>query len=78
MEEGNDKLMEEEVKITLKKVYTSLKQRGYDPISQLSGYLISNDLGYISNYKNARNELSKLDRNIIIELLLKEYLKWNI
>ncbi len=75
MEEGNDKLMEEEVKITLKKVYTSLKQRGYDPISQLSGYLISNDLGYISNYKNARNELSKLDRNIIIELLLKEYLK---
>lgn len=75
MEEGNDKLMEEEVKTTLKKVYTSLKQRGYDPISQLSGYLISNDLGYISNYKNARNELSKLDRNIIIELLLKEYLK---
>jgi len=62
-------------KTTLKKVYTSLKQRGYDPISQLSGYLISNDLGYISNYKNARNELSKLDRNIIIELLLKEYLK---
>ena len=50
-------------------------QRGYNPINQLAGYLVSNDLGYISNYKGARNKLSKLDRNTIIEVLLEDYLK---
>ena len=59
----------------LKEVYNSLMQRGYNPINQLAGYLVSNDLGYISNYKGARNKLSKLDRNTIIEVLLEDYLK---
>lgn len=66
---------DEGVREVLKEVYNSLMQRGYNPINQLAGYLVSNDLGYISNYKGARNKLSKLDRNTIIEVLLEEYLK---
>ncbi len=59
----------------LNEVYTSLKEKGYDPISQLKGYIISGDLGYISNYKKSRNKIGSLDRNEIVEVLLKNYLK---
>jgi uncharacterized protein (UPF0297 family) len=60
---------------TLTEVYNALKEKGYDPISQLKGYIISGDLGYISNYKKSRNKVSKLDRGNLIEVLLKGYLK---
>lgn len=63
------------VKETLKDVITSLDERGYNPINQVVGYLMSGDLGYISSYKDARNKISRLDRNKIIEVLLKDYLK---
>lgn len=56
-------------------VYVALKEKGYDPISQLKGYIISGDLGYISNYKKSRNKISKLDRCEVVEVLLKGYLK---
>ena len=59
----------------LKEVYDSLEERGYNPINQIVGYIISGDLGYISSYKEARNKISKLDRNTIVEVLLKNYLK---
>ena len=60
---------------TLIEVYVSLKEKGYDPISQLKGYIIRGDLGYISNYKKSRNKVGSLDRNEIVEVLLKNYLK---
>ena len=60
---------------TIKDVYESLEERGYNPINQIVGYIISGDLGYISSYKEARNKISKLDRNTIVEVLLKNYLK---
>ena len=60
---------------TIKDVYESLEERGYNPINQIVGYIISGDLGYISSYKEARNKMSKLDRNTIVEVLLKNYLK---
>lgn len=59
----------------LNEVYIALKEKGYDPISQLKGYIISGDIGYISNYKKSRNKISKLDRSELIEVLLKNYLK---
>ena len=74
VEEVNEALIKE----TLKEVYNILEERGYNPINQLSGYLISGDPGYISNHKEARNKISKIDRSKILELLLKEYLKWDI
>ena len=60
---------------TLKEVYMSLQERGYQPINQLVGYLISGDPGYISSHNGARQKISKLDSNQILEVLLKEYLE---
>jgi len=74
-------LNNEIVKEILKDVYNALEERGYDPIMQISGYLISNDLGYISNHLEARKKISKIDREQIIEVLLNNYLKeikWDI
>ena len=66
---------DELVKDTLKDVSESLEERGYDPINQIVGYLISGDPGYISSYKEARTKISKLDRTKVIEVLVREMLK---
>ena len=62
------------VEETIKEVYNSLEEKGYNPINQIVGYLISGDPGYISNYKETRKKLSKIDRTDIIEVLLRSYL----
>ena len=59
---------------TLKDVIEILEDRGYNPINQIVGYLMSGDPGYISNHKEARNKILKIDRSKILEILLKEYL----
>jgi uncharacterized protein (UPF0297 family) len=59
---------------TLNEAVESLEERGYNSINQLVGYLISGDPGYISNYKETRKKLSKIDRTDIIEVLLRSYL----
>lgn len=59
----------------LKEVYINLEERGYDPTKQIVGYLLSGDLGYISSYKRSRSKISKLDRNKIVEIMFKEYMK---
>lgn len=70
VEELNDAL----VKDTLKEVFEALEERGYNPVNQLVGYLMSGDPGYISNHKEARNKILKIDRSKILEILVKEYL----
>lgn len=67
--------MNEVVKSTLRDVLESLEERGYNPINQIVGYIISGDLGYISSYKEARNKIAKIDRTVLVEVLLKNYLK---
>lgn len=62
------------VKIILEEVFLALKERGYDPINQLVGYLMSGDPGYISSYKNARNQITSIDRSKILEFLLRKSL----
>ena len=69
--EVNDEI----VKSTLRDVLESLEERGYNPINQIVGYIISGDLGYISSYKEARNKIAKIDRTVLVEVLLKNYLK---
>ena len=59
----------------LTRVYESMKEKGYNPINQIVGYIISGDLGYISSYKEARNKIAKIDRTVLVEVLLKNYLK---
>ena len=63
------------VKETLEDVKEALEERGYNSVNQLVGYLISGDPGYISNYKDSRKKISKLDRTEIIENLLHSYLE---
>lgn len=59
-------------------VYEALKEKGYNPINQMVGYLISGDPAYITSYKDARNLIRKLERDELLEELLKNYLaKWN-
>ena len=65
---------DEVVKSTLRDVLESLEERGYNPINQIVGYIISGDLGYISSYKEARNKIAKIDRTVLVEVLLKNYL----
>lgn len=63
------------VKDTLSSAIEALEEKGYNPINQLVGYIISGDLGYISSYKETRNKLSKIDRSLLVEVLLKNYIK---
>ena len=66
---------DEVIKKTLEDVKESLEERGYDPINQIVGYLISGDPGYISSYNEARKKISQIDRTKIIELLVRDLFK---
>lgn len=66
---------DEIVRDTLRDVYLALEERGYNPINQLVGYIMSGDPGYISSHKEARTKITKIERNKILEVLLKEYMK---
>ncbi len=70
----SEEVVNADTKNTLKCICEDLSDRGYNPIKQITGYLISGDPGFISSYKECRNKITKLDRNSIIELMLKEYL----
>lgn len=63
------------VEQTIKEVYDALEEKGYNPINQIVGYLISGDPGYISTYKESRKKISKLERTQIVEVLLRNYMK---
>lgn len=63
------------VQKTLLEIYDALEERGYNPINQLVGYLLTGDAGYISSYKDARKKITSLDRAKIIETVLKSYIK---
>ena len=61
--------------VILTSVYQALKEKGYNPINQLVGYLLSGDPTYITSYNNARGLIRTLDRDEIIEELVHTYLK---
>lgn len=56
-------------------VYSSLKEKGYNPINQIVGYILSEDPTYITNYNNARTLMSRLDRDDILRALVINYLE---
>lgn len=64
-----------EIKQVINEVSKSMKENGYDPVNQIVGYIISNDLGYIPEFDDNRNKIAKLDRTLIVENMLQEYLK---
>ena len=56
-------------------VYVALEEKGYSPINQIVGYLLSGDPAYITSHKNARNMIRRLDRDELLEELVTYYLK---
>jgi uncharacterized protein (UPF0297 family) len=62
------------IKETLTAVYDALKEKGYNPINQLVGYILSEDPTYITNYNNARALIRKLDRDELLQELVRHYL----
>ncbi|MGM0602380.1 MAG: IreB family regulatory phosphoprotein [Bacillota bacterium] len=81
-EDINDKTMRFKIKkeelseagFVLKKVCKALEEKGYNPINQIVGYLLSGDPAYITSYKDARMMIRTIDRDEIIEELLRKYL----
>ena len=63
-----------EMKDVLSAVYHSLSEKGYNPINQIVGYLLSEDPTYITNYNNARSLICKLDRDELLQELVRHYL----
>ena len=65
---------EKEIKMILTSVYDSLSQKGYNPINQIVGYILSEDPTYITTYSNARSLIRKIDRDELLQVLVKSYL----
>jgi len=69
---GNDS--ERQMKEILATVYEALSEKGYNPLNQIVGYILSEDPTYITNYKNARSLICKLDRDELMSALVRNYL----
>ncbi|MBR5273469.1 MAG: IreB family regulatory phosphoprotein [Clostridia bacterium] len=65
---------ERQVKETLEIVYQALQEKGYNPISQIVGYIISEDPTYITTHNNARSLMRRIDRDELMQLLIENYL----
>ncbi len=73
----SEEFKQDNIKQTLYLVDTALKERGYNSVNQLAGYLISNDPAYISSHNNARTIIQSIDRYEIIEELVRFYIAGN-
>lgn len=65
---------ERKIKEILTQVYDALRQKGYNPINQLVGYLLSEDPTYITTFNNARSLIKKVDRDELLQIMVKSYL----
>ncbi|MBO6137821.1 MAG: IreB family regulatory phosphoprotein [Lachnospiraceae bacterium] len=83
MELGNTQMFKVEtepetgVKVVLSTVYEALTEKGYNPISQIVGYIMSGDPTYITSHNNARSLIMKVERDELVEELLTQYIKNN-
>ncbi len=65
---------DESIRVILTTVYKALEEKGYNPLNQIVGYILSEDPTYITTHNNARNLIRKIDRDDLLEALLKNYL----
>ena len=65
---------DEEIHQILSTVYKSLEEKGYNPINQIVGYILSEDPTYITNHNNARTLIRKIDRDELLQVLVRQYL----
>ena len=66
---------EQEIRRIILAVYNALQEKGYDPISQIVGYILSEDPTYITTHNGARNIIRRVDRFELLQILLKEYIE---
>ena len=64
----------ENMRLILRTVFDALNEKGYNPINQIVGYLLTEDPTYITNYNNARSMICKLDRDELMQQLVRDYL----
>ncbi len=69
---GNEQ--EQEIRRILMAVYDALKEKGYNPINQIVGYILSEDPTYITTHNNARSLIRRVDRDTLLQILVKYYL----
>ena len=67
-----------DVREIIGQVYDALAEKGYNPVSQVVGYIMSGDPTYITSYKNARSLIMKVERDEIIEVLFEDYIRNNL
>lgn len=67
--------LEDEIRKNLTLVYDALKEKGYNPINQIVGYILSEDPTYITTHNNARSIIRKIDRDELLQVLVENYLK---
>ena len=65
------------VEVILETVFEVMKEKGYNPVNQIVGYIMSGDPTYITSHKNARNLIMKVERDELVEELLVEYIRKN-
>ena len=65
----------ENMRRILRNVYEALTEKGYNPVNQIVGYLLTEDPTYITNYNNARSMICKIDRDELLQVLVKNYLE---
>lgn len=68
---------ETSAKVVLEMVYEAMKEKGYDPVNQIVGYIMSGDPTYITSHNNARSFIQKVERDELVEELLTEYIRKN-
>ena len=66
---------DEEIRRSILIIYNALKEKGYNPISQIVGYILSEDPTYITSHNNARNLMRRIDRFELLQILLRDYLR---
>ena len=65
------------VKLVLSTVYEALTEKGYNPVNQIVGYIMSGDPTYITSHRNARSLIMKVERDELVEEVLRQYIKNN-
>ena len=69
-----EKEKNEKAKETLKEVYEALVEKGYNPINQIVGYILSGDPTYITSHKNARNKITTIERDELLEKMVRNFI----
>ena len=64
---------DQELRAALQEIYSALQEKGYNPVNQIVGYLLSEDPTYITTYNNARNLIRKIDRDDLLQSMVRSY-----